>query len=221
VESKAASEDPAIGDLAHPLVRREWQLAVASSVQVLAGISNSLGCATLRIQAETALAQLSPPHNHGERMIAKAILLSVALHHLGIDDRALLVAFFGEPGLRLAAAAPEEWVGRSTITLAARARAIIDQDYARALTVQTLSAQLHAHRNVLAKQFKAVFGNSISDYIRLRRGMAAAELLRSGTYSHEDIARSIGCSVSTFYRRYRNVQRALIARGTDDSVANR
>jgi AraC-like DNA-binding protein len=84
------------------------------------------------------------------------------------------------------------------ITLAQKARAIIDRDYRKPLTVAAVAKQLFISPDYLRQVFRAEFGHGPLQYLLRKRVEAATELLRFSTLSVQDI--SVQCGVENpFY----------------------
>ena len=90
---------------------------------------------------------------------------------------------------------------------AAELRRRIDADYSRPLFLNRVAAELHVSIRRLQRDFKALTGVGVQEYLIQRRVTAACELLRTTEDKVETIAHAVGWSSR------KNLNRALARHG--------
>ena len=196
-------------------IRGSWQRRLAAYAQLLVAVDPNAELAAFRVQAERLLRRLPSPANHGERMIAQAVLTALSLRRVGLDVRDVVKSACGDQGVRLIALPYEASVNHQGSPVAERARAIIDCEYASSgLTTQRLARSLHVHRNRLSLEFREAFELSIKDYIARRRVLAAADLLTNSRQAigNKAVAAAVGYRGSSFYRNFKQTTGTTPAR---------
>lgn len=181
-------------------------MRLVATLQVLALMPPNVALAEFKAEAREALKGLPLPRNHGERMIAQALLTALSLRHLGLDYLNMIHVACGDEGLRLVLAPHDPTPARRRPGIAERAKQLIEREFTRALSVQRIARKLRVHRNQLSREFKTAYGVSIVEYIVRRRILAAAaRLTNCPDEGNKMVAGTVGCRDSTFYRQFKRV----------------
>lgn len=194
-----------MGISSYPYIRLSWEMRLASTMQVLTAIDRRVPLEQFRAQADTLLKHITTPRNHGESLIAEALLIVLAMRRLGWDHRDVLYAVFGDEAMRLVNAGDDSSQHRPRRTIAARAKEIIDREYSDRITVQGLAGRLRVSRNTLSRDFAHEFLVPIPDYVTTVRMLAAVQRLRTSALSNRAVAAIVGCSYRKFYEHFERV----------------
>jgi len=84
-----------------------------------------------------------------------------------------------------------------------QALSYINENFRQPLTVEQLAEQVYLSRYHFMRLFKAQTGNTVHEYIRQKRLMCAARLIREGTPAVKAAADSGFADYSTFHRAFR------------------
>jgi len=103
---------------------------------------------------------------------------------------------------RMAAAAPVE--SRSYDSKIEKALSYINENLAREISVDTLAEQVFLSRYHFMRLFKAQTGNTVHAYIRQKRLLQAARLIREGMPANRAASESGFSDYSAFHRAFRD-----------------
>jgi len=83
----------------------------------------------------------------------------------------------------------------------ARAKEIIDREYASELSPKILAEKLHLTETYVCHIFRDVLGMTVSEYVRARRVHAARDMLLNSTASVAEIAEAVGFGCVNYFTK--------------------